>query len=64
MMSKSRSFWSSSHKLIYIALAFRFRVWPSYIYSLAHGMLRGVYSIRDEQILDSLLRKGIIYRIG
>ena len=62
-MSKSKGFWSSSHKLLYLILSIRYRVWPSRVYNLAHGLIKDDYTTRDESIIEALLRKRVIHQL-
>ena len=56
----STSFWSSSHKILYLYLSLRYWILPSRVYRLAHG--KNPRTGRDKKVVRVLLDKGIMYR--
>lgn len=56
----SNSFWSSSHKMLYLYLAIRYRVTPVRVYKLAHG--KNPRTHKDKEVVRKLVDKGIVYR--
>lgn len=56
----SNSFWSSSHKMLYLYLALRHWMWPGRVYRLAHG--KNPRTGKDKIVVRKLLEKGVVYR--
>lgn len=51
----------SRHRSTYIKMGVKYKVWPEYVYRLAHGKKHGRHST-DSKILHELLAIGIIHR--
>lgn len=56
----SNSFWSSSHKFLYLFLALRYWMTPARVYKLAHG--KNPRTPKDKEVVRRLLDKGVVYR--
>lgn len=54
-------FLTSNHTRAYLAIGFKFHVWPERVYALAHGT-RTVSCEKDRNIQLELLEQGIIHR--
>ncbi|MBQ0057353.1 MAG: hypothetical protein KBT20_06820 [Bacteroidales bacterium] len=48
------------HRNVYFKLAFKYWVWPTRVYALAHGA--SAHSSKDSEIMHDLLDRHIVHR--